>query len=255
MQRANRITVVSRAIRDHIVSDHRLGTRGEQLEVIPMGVDLTAFRPTKADPNWMLPLGLTHPVILFVGRLAEKKGVTFLLRALAQEPLRSTAACIAIIGDGPLKKELERECAELGIAPRVRFLGALSHPQLAVAYASADVFCLPSIIEAGGDREGLPTVLCEAAASGLPSVSTKVSGIGEIVRDGSTGFLVPEKDAASLSQALTKLVRDSDERQRFAAASRKHAESFGWERIGEQFRDVLNFAIESHLRSPRHAPL
>jgi glycosyltransferase involved in cell wall biosynthesis len=255
LQGAQRITVVSRAIRDHIASDRRLGTGGEQLTVIPMGVDLTAFQPAKADPDWTRLLGLTRPVILFVGRLAEKKGVTFLLRALAQEPLRSTAACVAIIGDGPLKKELERESAELGIAPRVHFLGALNHGQLAVAYASADIFCLPSVIAGGGDREGLPVVLCEAAASALPAVSTRVSGIGEIVQEGSTGLLVPERDAASLSHALARLVQDAGERRRFAAASRERAEFFGWERIGERFRDVLDSAIESHLRAARHAPL
>ena len=119
----------------------------------------------------------------------------------------------------------------------------MDHRDLPIAYASADVFVVPSIIAEGGDREGLPTVLCEAAASGLPAVATRVSGIPEVVRDGETGILVDEKSPDALGLALASLVGSSSERTRMGQAARYHIQSFDWTRLGEQYRALIAEAV------------
>jgi glycosyltransferase involved in cell wall biosynthesis len=179
-------------------------------------------------------------VILFVGRLAETKGVTYLLRAMAMEPLRSTAASLAIVGYGPLRDELEEEADRLGIADRVRFLGAMDHHQLPTVYASADVFCAPSVLAEGGDRESFGVVLCEAGASGLASVTTRVGGASPVVRDGETGMLVAEKDSRALAETLAELIADEKRCTAYGGNARDRVREFGWSNVCGQYAGLIN---------------
>ncbi|MEY2495597.1 MAG: hypothetical protein QOJ45_2089 [Verrucomicrobiota bacterium] len=174
------------------------------------GVDLDRFRPneTPAEPG----------LILHVGRLVEKKGTKVLIDALA----RIAGANLAIIGDGPLRKRLERQARELG--DRVRFLGALTPDEVAQWMRRASVLAAPSLTAADGDAEGLPNVVVEAAASGLPVVGTTHSGIPEAIEDGKSGFLVPERDAESLAMRLADLLGSERLRCEMGAAARRLAE-------------------------------
>jgi colanic acid/amylovoran biosynthesis glycosyltransferase len=149
------------------------------------GVDLDRFRPGGAprEPG----------LILHVGRLVEKKGTKVLLAALADLP----DARLVVIGDGPLRARLERRAG-----PQAQFLGALPSEEVAGWMRRASVLAAPSLTAADGDAEGLPNVVVEAAASGLPVVATDHSGIPEAVEDGKTGFLVPERDATALAGGL-----------------------------------------------------
>jgi glycosyltransferase involved in cell wall biosynthesis len=252
MKKAASVTVVSRAIKDRLLGDPRLRPADTPIEIIPMGVDLKRFQAVNRDERWPSRHDLSRPVVLFVGRLAEKKGLSYLLQAFAREPLRSTAASLAIIGDGPLRVALDHEVRTLGLTSRVRFLGAMEHRELQTAYASADIFCAPSIIAEGGDREGLPTVLCEAAASGLPAVASRISGIPEVVLDGDTGILVNERDVQGLSEALAALVVDPTKRVRLGESARRRIEPFGWESLGERYRSLIAAAIAANRRGPAH---
>ena len=243
--RAAAVTVVSQAIREKILTQGPVHLKDKDIHVIPMGVDLGRFTLENRDPDWAVRLDLSRPVILFVGRLSEKKGLTYLLHAMSREPLRSTTASLAIIGDGPLRTVLAGEAESLGLGARVRFLGPMDHRELPVAYASADIFAAPSIVAEGGDREGLPTVLCEAAASGLPAIATRISGIPEVVRDGETGILVDEKSPDALGAALTRLVNSSSERTRMGQAARFHIQGFDWTRLGERYRALIAEVVRS----------
>jgi len=149
------------------------------------GVDLTRFRPDQ---------GPREPgLILHVGRLVEKKGTKVLIEALAGLP----DARLVVIGDGPLRGALERQAG-----PSAQFLGALPPDEVAQWMRRASVLAAPSLTAADGDAEGLPNVVVEAAASGLPAVATHHSGIPEGVVAGETGFLVPEGDAGALAGGL-----------------------------------------------------
>lgn len=248
IRHAAALTVVSEAIRQLIVGSDGLGLSDRDIEVIPMGVDLQRFSPRFRDEGWTARYGLTRPVILFVGRLDEKKGVTYLLQAMAMEPLQSTSASLAIVGDGPLRQALDSEAQSLGIAHRVRFFGAMDHQELPTVYASADVFCAPSVVAQSGDREAVGIVLFEAAASALPSVATRVGGIPEVVRDGETGILVAEKDPASLALALHAFVINDERRVAYGKNALKHVRRFDWEIVSEMYSRVIRRAIAGRGR-------
>src|SRR5207237_1481797 len=121
-------------------------------------------------------------------------------------------------GGGPLAAKLVRRARALGIAERIAWRGALAQDELLAEYRAADFFALACRVSRGGDRDGLPNVLMEAQSQALACVATRVSGIAELVRDGSTGLLVPENDAGSFAAALADLIGDPARRRLIGAA-------------------------------------
>jgi glycosyltransferase involved in cell wall biosynthesis len=181
-----------------------------------IGVDVAAFATA-------LPTGDSTPVILHVARLVEKKGTAYLLEAFAKIAARHPAAELVVIGAGPLGARLADRAHELGIAARVRWLGAQPHAEVRRWLRRASVFCLPSCTAANGDAEGLGLVLVEAAASGVPVVATRHGGIPEAVEDGTTGLLVAERAAGELADALDALLSAPDLRTRMGTEARRLA--------------------------------
>jgi glycosyltransferase involved in cell wall biosynthesis len=118
------------------------------------------------------------------------------------------SARLEIIGDGPLRAELELRTVELGLADRVRFLGAQPSTVVEAAYGTAAMVVLPCRVASDGDRDGLPTVLVEAMAHAVPVISTDVVGIGELIDDGTTGLLATPDDPADLARAIVTLIDD-----------------------------------------------
>jgi colanic acid/amylovoran biosynthesis glycosyltransferase len=147
---------------------------------------------------------------LCVAGLRESKGHAVLLEALAGAGPPLDRVRLALVGDGPLRHELERRAAALGLAERVRFAGGLPEPEVARRLAAADLFVLPSVIAPDGDMEGIPVALMEALAAGVPAIATRQSGIPELVRDGETGLLAPPGDVAGLRAALAAAIDDPD---------------------------------------------
>jgi colanic acid/amylovoran biosynthesis glycosyltransferase len=174
------------------------------------GVDLDRFRPGEAPAK--------PGLILHVGRLVEKKGTKVLIEALKE----IADAKLVIIGDGPLRGALERQAREL--ENRVRFLGELPSDEVAQWMRRASVLAAPSVTASDGDAEGLPNVVVEAAASGLPVVGTKHSGIPEAIEEGVTGFLVPECDAGALAARLAEVLTSGALQREMGAAARRLAE-------------------------------
>ncbi|NOZ56835.1 MAG: colanic acid biosynthesis glycosyltransferase WcaL [Calditrichaeota bacterium] len=188
-----------------------------RLRLVYHGVDLEKFKPTAAEPGGV-------PILLSVGRLVPKKGFDVLLRATAELVQRGHSFELRIVGDGPEREKLEALRKELGLERIVRFLGSLSPEEMPEVYRKAHAFVLPSVIDARGDRDGIPNVAAEAMASGLPVVSTTVSAISDLVRDGVEGFLVPEKDVPALAAALEKLLKEPELRRRMGLAGRRRVE-------------------------------
>jgi glycosyltransferase involved in cell wall biosynthesis len=172
------------------------------------GVDLGRFSaPTEPEPG----------LILHVGRLVPKKGTALLIEALRAVP----DARLVVVGEGPLRRPLERQAAALG--GRVRFLGALPHDAVAEWMRRACLLAAPSMAGPDGDSEGLPTVVAEAAAASLPALVSDHSGLPEAVIDGETGFVVPAGDSAALADRLALLLREPDLRLAMARAARRLA--------------------------------
>ncbi|MFN0149177.1 MAG: glycosyltransferase family 4 protein [bacterium] len=177
------------------------------------------------------------PLIASVGRLVPKKGYDVLLKSIALLRDSGRAIRAEIIGDGELRDELAREIDRLCLGGLVEMRGAASHAAVRDLLSRADVFALPARIAEDGNRDGLPVVVCEAMASGVPVVSTPVVGIPEAVEHGVTGMLVPENDPAALAAAIRDILEDPARARRFAASARR--------RIDERF-DLQQSAARLH---------
>lgn len=146
--------------------------------------------------------------VLCIARLIEKKGVDTLIRALPLVHRKFPEARVEIVGTGPLRSELERLASDLELDGRVSFAGARSFPEVEHCYRRAAMVVLPCRVATDGDRDGVPTVLLEAMARGLPVISTPVAGIPEVVLHEETGLLVPEGDSRALADAIERLLAD-----------------------------------------------
>ena len=179
---------------------------GSRVRYVPNGLPMpAAMEPQAGGP------------VLCVARLVPKKGIDLLVRAMATSGHQRT---LEIIGDGPCRAELEALAAELGIAGRVHFRGALTAAQVDMAYRRCSMLALPCRIDPDGDRDGMPTVLIEAMARAIPVVSTAVIGLDELVTDGVDGRLVAPEDPAALAAAIDALLDDPDTARRMGAAAR-----------------------------------
>lgn len=168
-----------------------------------------------------------------VGRCVEKKGFEQLIRAVAAAGDRAGRLEVAVVGDGPLRPGLERMAKELGVADRIRFTGWLAHDAMPAAMAAADCMIAPSVTAADGDMEGLPLVVVEAMATGLPVIGTRHSGIPEAVLDGQNGRIVEERDVEGLANAIVATA-DPAVRNRWGDRSREIAvERFDHRRLIE----------------------
>jgi glycosyltransferase involved in cell wall biosynthesis len=184
------------------------------------GLDISQFKfnsSARADS--------TEPVILSVARLVEKKGLGDLIAAADILRRRGRVFQVEIIGSGPQRERLKAQAKRLGLADRTSLTGAQPHDVVCLAYQRAAVFVLPCVIASNGDRDGIPNVLLEAMASGVPVVSTPVSGIPELVESAVNGLLVPPNDPAALAEAIDKLLASSELRENLARAARARIES------------------------------
>jgi glycosyltransferase involved in cell wall biosynthesis len=177
-----------------------------------IGVDSRTIRPRAHSEEQLL--------ILHVARLVEVKGTRYLLRAFARVARTHDPVRLLIIGDGPLRRPLRALAAQLGVADRIEFLGALPHAQVLASMRKAAMLVLPGIRTATGREEGLGMVLLEAAATGVPIIGSRVGGIPECIVDGTTGFLVPERDEEALARRMAELLVDPERRHGMGAAGR-----------------------------------
>jgi glycosyltransferase involved in cell wall biosynthesis len=195
-------------------------TAAVPVELIYHGVDLARFQPPNQRPQSDVPL------ILSVGRLIEKKGFDDLLRACAILARSARRFRCQIFGDGPSSAALHALRDRLGLQSVVRFEGACTQDDLLPVYQRADIFALTPRVADDGDRDGIPNVLLEAMACGVPVVSTRVAGVPEVVRDGANGVLVASSDADAVADGLTTLLDDDALRRQLGAAALRTAQGF-----------------------------
>ncbi|MBW4621521.1 MAG: glycosyltransferase family 4 protein [Cyanosarcina radialis HA8281-LM2] len=207
------------------VSDYNLkylqanyGSAANRVQRIYNGLDLS--RLNYRSPLHRPPL----PLILFVGRLIEKKGISVLVEACAQLRDWGSEFRCQIIGTGSLQTELQQQIQQLNLGSVVEILGPRPQNEVFDRLQQAAAFVAPYVIGADGNRDGLPTVLLEAMALGTPCVATDVTGIPEIVRHRETGLLVPQRDVEALATALKRLLDNVSQREKLARRARQTIE-------------------------------
>ncbi|HWE13265.1 MAG TPA: glycosyltransferase [Solirubrobacteraceae bacterium] len=197
---------VSEFVRGRLVA---AGAPEDKTSVLPIGIPIPPDAGAERAPR-----------VLFVGRLVEKKGCADLLEALSGLP---DPPSVDVIGEGPLRADLERLADDLRVP--ARFLGSRDPEYVARAMSSSLLLCVPCKAAASGDQDGLPMVFLEAAAHRLPVVSYASGGVPEGVADGETGLLAPEGDVVALARSLQAVVRDPELAGRLGSAGRARVEA------------------------------
>lgn len=192
------------------------GATGTEIHCVYHGIDLQLFRFPERQRTPEPPYR-----ILSVARLTEKKGITTILEALAELKTSGVDFEYTLIGDGDDKDLVMAQIFGLGLQDRCRYLGTRSHREVVGEFERADLFVLGCRVAASGDRDGIPNVLVESLAMGLPAVGTTVSALPEIVHDGRTGLLVPPEDPAAMAAAMRRLLTDADLRSRVIRQGRQ----------------------------------
>lgn len=183
------------------------------------GIDLGRFSRAPESPPSPGPIRL-----LSVGRLVAFKGFDVLIDACAQLRQDGIDFACEIIGDGPLRDELQTRVAERDLAGKIFFSGEQSQDYVLKTLAACDIFVLAALIDARGASDVFPTVIAEAMTSGKPVVSTTVAGIPELVAQNETGLLVPPQDVLALAAAIARLIRDQTLRASLGRAGRRRIE-------------------------------
>ncbi len=227
LKRARSVAVVSQHLK------HKVQELVPEMDpsVISMGVDTSKFGRQYYVSDYFKQGN--KKVVLFVGRLAEKKGVTYLIEAMKQ-----IDAMLVIVGDGPMKETLKKQAEE--IKDKVVFLGAKTHDELKILYASADIFVAPSITARDGDQEGLPTVILEAMASGLPVVGSNSGGISQLIKNGVNGLLCEEKNVQQIVSNIERLLSDRVLCQKIENGMQLAREQFDYHNIADKYKCLLD---------------
>ena len=221
LQRASAIVAVSEALKQAIVD---LDFNPERVTVLRNGVDLRKFFPQDRK-KIRRELGIDRPTLISVGHLIERKGHDIVIGALRELPDH----VLLIVGEGPQRASLQSLATSLGLGSRVRFLGAISHDEMARYYSAADALVLAS------SREGWPNVLLESMACGTPVVASNVWGNPEIVKLSDSGLLMNDRTSKAAAQAIRSLFDNLPQR----AATRRYAERFSWDETSRGQVDVF----------------
>ena len=225
--RAAAITTVNSQMKQRLLA---LGLPDAKVTVLPMGVD-TQTVGALADSTVKVPGQL-----LVVGRLVEKKGIAFLFDALRKLQARGVnIGRTVVIGDGPIRGELEAAAAGLP----VEFVGQQGRAAVLEAIAKSQLMLIPSITADNGDQEGLPVTLLEGGAGKICVIASRLPGIDEVIVDGVSGLLVPQRDSDALAAAIERALGDDALRAKLAAGIAQSVKRFDLAVIGDGYCKVL----------------
>lgn len=245
LKRADHIVALTPALRDEI---QKMNIDQRDIVVMPLGVYSDLFSPEFRDEQIRQKYVFNNdPLLLFVGRLVEKKGVAYLIKAFPEVLKKFDKSKLLIIGNGLLANDLKKLVNELNITDSVCFEGDLDNKKLPQYYASADIFIGPSVIPESGDLEGQGVVFLEAMASGCCTIGTKIGGIPMSVVHEKSGLLVEQKNSRQISLAIIRILEDATLRSRLQQDGRNHVvNNFDWQVIARRYQDLFEKFIEQH---------
>lgn len=195
LKNAAKVITISDYNKEYLIKN--MGIKKEKIDVVRMGIDSDKFASLKTEGN--------IKKILSVGRLIEKKGFEYAIEAVAQLEKKYHEIEYTIIGSGPLEPELRAQIKRHKLENKIKIKSGISNEKLLKEYKKAGLFILPCIQAKDGDMDGIPVVLMEAMAMEKPVISTRISGIPELIQNGQNGFLVDQKDPKSLASIIDKI--------------------------------------------------
>jgi glycosyltransferase involved in cell wall biosynthesis len=234
--RTDSVFAVGSHVRDHLDA---LAGRASGAEIQPVGVQVGLFRTPPAQAPIASPFEGGY--LLFFGRLAEKKGGTYLLQALPKVLERHPDLGLVVIGYGALEGALRREAEALGISPSVRFLGRRSHAEIARWLHGARLAVVPSIVDRHGETEGMPTVVIEAMAAGTRVVASAVDGIPDVIRHAENGWLCRPADPGDLAEKILTGLEDPPESE-LRRRGLSTADRFAWPQVASRYLEAFERA-------------
>ena len=245
LEEATFVVAISEFTRRFIAGWIPGGKMEDKTYVVHCGLSLDEFSPPEAMPADPIP------VLLFVAQLVERKGAPILVEACRILAQRKVPFQCIIAGDGPERPLLERMVRQYDLEPAIRLTGALPQSQVKALLSQADLFVLPCITASSGDMDGIPVVLMEAMAMEIPTVSTSVSGIPELIEQAVSGLLVAEKDAEALADAVECLLENEELRLRLGRNGRlKVMHDFDIEKTTTQLADLFRECLKARSERP-----
>jgi len=218
-----------------------LGCDPKKLIVHRMGIDVDKFRYKERKHN-----SGDKIKVLTIGRLVEKKGYKYMIEAISRIVRKNKNIEYIMAGEGPLLLNLKKIAKELNVEKYINFLGAINQKKAIALYREADIFVLPSVTAKNGDQEGIPVVLMEASAIGMPIISTYHTGIPEVVIDGKSGYLVPEKDVDDLVEKLERLIEHPEMWQGMRGKGRKLIEEkYDINKLNDRLVEIYKNCLEN----------
>lgn len=244
---AEAVICVSKELGESLKKDYFLEPK--KLFTVYNGVDINKFKvrseKLKAEYKNNLGIGDKEKVLLYLGRLEREKGIQILVEILPEVFSELKNVKCLIVGDGPLYKELINKTKNLNIENKVIFTGQVPYEETVKYYNAADLFVFPTL-----RIEGLPMVLVEAAACGLPVVASNIGGVPSVVEDGKTGFLIKPKDKEALKKSIIKLLKEEDLRKTMSDdAQRKAQENFTQEKMSQETLKIIKKTLAHEIGS------
>ena len=233
---ANSITAVSNKIKSVLTNEFEIAP--DKINIFPMPCDLDIFYPAPVRKE-------VETVVLSIGRLIELKGYDYLIEATGILKKKGIKFKLTIIGEGPKEKPLREKISAIDLNEDVEITPFKPRVDLNYFYNLCDVFVLPSITDSEGRQEGLGLVLLEAMSCKKPVIGTNSGGIPDIIKDGETGLLVPEKDPEALADAIEKLLKDNELANRLAESGYKYViENFTSSKIADKVLDIYSEVLK-----------
>lgn len=236
LKKCDSITCVSRAINEELL---KFKINKCKITTINNGIHINFSNSSDQNINLKSKFGIKDFLLLFVGRLEEKKGVSYLIDAMSKILKEFPSTKLLIIGDGTETKNLKEKTQKLILQNNINFLGKIPNDSLASFYKSADIFIGPSIIAKNNDTEGLGMVFLEALVCGTPVISTNTGGIADIIKHNITGIIVPEKNSIEIANQVIALLKNKKKREKLIQCGKKIVvKKFNWQVISSQYSDL-----------------
>lgn len=225
-----------------------LGADESKTELIPYGADAKVFHVSPAQAAGVrakFQLAPQDIMILAVGRMVHKKGFEYLIAAMPQILQNAPNARLVVVGYGDLLSELQARARALGLNGHVLFAGRVPRQDIPAYFGASDIVSVPSVRDEAGNVDGLPNVVLEGMAAGKPIVASNIAGFPDVIGDGASGLLVPEKNSEAIATAIARLIDDPALRERLGARGQaKVHENLNWENVARRFIAIYQRVIK-----------